>query len=45
MIQTKFELLGELRALAMQNLTEEADYKNLLSGIDNAIIGERLKRR
>lgn len=45
MIQTKFELMGQLRALAMQNLTGEADYQNLLSGMDNAIINERLKRR
>lgn len=45
MIDSKFELLGKLRALSMQNLVGEEDYQDLLAGIDNAIINERLKRR
>lgn len=45
MIQTKFELLGKLRSVSMQNLVGEDDYQNLLAGIDNAILNERLKRR
>ncbi len=45
MIDSKFELLGRLRALSMQNLIDQDDYKDMLAGIDNAIIDARLKRR
>lgn len=45
MIGSKFELLGKLRSLSMQNLVGEDDYQDLLAGIDNAILNERLKRR
>lgn len=43
MIDSKFELLGKLRALSMQNLIDQDDYKNMLAGIDNVIIDQRLK--
>jgi hypothetical protein len=45
MIDTKFELLGKLRSLAMQNLVDQGDYSDLLAGMDNAILNERLNRR
>ena len=43
MIDSKFELLGKLRALSMQNLVDQDDYKNMLAGIDNVILDQRLK--
>jgi hypothetical protein len=45
MIDSKFEFLGKLRSLAMQNLISQNDYGDLLAGMDNAIIDGRLKRR
>lgn len=45
MIDSKFEFLGKLRSLSMQNLISQDDYGDLLAGMDNAIIDARLKRR
>ena len=45
MIDSKFEFLGKLRSLSMQNLINQNDYGDLLAGMDNAIIDARLKRR
>ena len=45
MIDSKFELLGKLRSLGMQNLVDEADYKDMLAGLDKIILSQRLKRR
>jgi hypothetical protein len=45
MIDSKFEFLGKLRSVAMQNLIGQSDYRDLLAGVDNAILDARLKRR
>lgn len=45
MIDSKFELLGKLRSLSMQNLIDQNDYQDMLAGVDNAILDARLKRR